>query len=571
MKGCLKFSKYQIPFFIMMLSSPCLASVEKIDYWINQEFRVSTLSKQQQVDEILWFVNAAKPYQGLTIRVVSEELKTHWYEANVLAKAFSDITGINVIHEITDEDDVIKKVIAQGQLNESIYDAYVTDSDLIGFYYRSNQIMPISEFIENDGKLVTLPTLDLDDFLGIEFVTAPNGVVYQLPTQQFANLYWFRYDWFNREELQVKFKKIYGYDLGVPKNWSAYEDIAEFFSFHVKEIDGVRIYGHMDYGKYDPSLGWRFSDSWLSMAGMGDKGLPNGLPVDDWGIRVENCHPVGASVARGGAINSPAAVYAVTKYLDWLEKYAPPEAKELDFLQAGSFLQKGNVAQQIFLYTTFLPDLLTPELLHSDGTPRWRVAPSPRGAYWQEGMKLGYQDVGAWTFFYNTPLANRQAAWLYAQFTVSKTVSLQKFLAGLTPIRESDITSSVLDSVSGKYGGLIEFYRSPARHIWTPTGVNVPHYPELSVLWWQNIGLIRNGSFSVKEGLDKLASEMDSKLKELGEKGLDRCQPKLNNISLESYWLKKEGSPKKKLDNEKIRPETLSYQDALLLWSVNDD
>ncbi len=36
----------------------------------------------------------------------------------------------------------------------------------------------------------------------------------------------------------------------------------------------------MDYGKKDPSLGWRFTDAWLSMAGVGDKGIPNGKPVD---------------------------------------------------------------------------------------------------------------------------------------------------------------------------------------------------------------------------------------------------------------------------------------------------
>ena len=59
-------------------------------------------------------------------------------------------------------------------------------------------------------------------------------------------------------------------DLGVPVNWSAYEDIAKFFSEDVKEVDGKRVYGHMDYGKKDPSLGWRFTDAWFSMAGGGD-------------------------------------------------------------------------------------------------------------------------------------------------------------------------------------------------------------------------------------------------------------------------------------------------------------
>ena len=61
------------------------------------------------------------------------------------------------------------------------------------------------------------------------------------------------------------------------------------------------IYGHMDYGKKDPSLGWRFTDAWLSMAGTADKGIPNGMPVDEWGIRVpRTARPVGASVSRGG-------------------------------------------------------------------------------------------------------------------------------------------------------------------------------------------------------------------------------------------------------------------------------
>src|SRR3712207_7897461 len=75
----------------------------------------------------------------------------------------------------------------------------------------------------------------INDFIGKSFTTAPDGKLYQLPDQQFANLYWFRYDWFQRPDLKEKFKAKYGYDLGVPVNWSAYEDIAEFFTNDVKE------------------------------------------------------------------------------------------------------------------------------------------------------------------------------------------------------------------------------------------------------------------------------------------------------------------------------------------------
>ncbi len=536
--------------------------------WINTEFKDSTLSKDQQVKEMDWFIKAAKPYQDITIRVVSERIDTHWYEANVLTKAFTDITGIKVVHEITGEDDVVKKIKTQMDLGYNIYDMYINDSDLIGTHYRSGKVVALDDFMKGEGKDVTLPTLDIKDFIGTSFTTGPDGKLYQLPDQQFANLYWYRQDWFSRPSLKKKFKQIYGYQLDVPVNWSAYEDIAEFFSVHVKEIDGVKVYGHMDYGKMDPSLGWRFSDAWLSMAGAGDKGIPNGLPVDEWGIRVKDCHPVGASVSRGGALNSPAAVYSLRKFSEWLAKYAPPDARGMNFSEAGAWPGKGQIAQQIFWYTAFTAALTDPKLAvtESDGTPKWRMAPSPRGPYWQDGMKLGYQDAGSWTMLSSTPLKRRKAAWLYAQFVVSKTVSLKKMMVGLTPIRESDINSQKMTEVAHKYGGLIEFYRSPARKAWTPTGTNVPDYPALADLWWKNAALAANNKMSAKQAMDKMAKEMDERLQKVADVGQARCQPKLNTPKAESFWLSQPGSPKAKLANEKPQGKTQSYQDSLKAW-----
>jgi glycerol transport system substrate-binding protein len=59
----------------------------------------------------------------------------------------------------------------------------------------------------------------------------------------------------------------------------------------------------------------------------------------------------------------------------------------------------------MFMYTTFVPSLVEPGIpvMNEDGTPRWRLAPSPHGAYWQEGQKVGYQDVGSWTILESTP------------------------------------------------------------------------------------------------------------------------------------------------------------------------
>ena len=284
---------------------------DAISKWAKGEFSLSTLSEKERIKELKRFQDAAKPFKGMSIKVLSETIPTHEYESKVLTKAFEEITGIKVNHQLLGEGEVVQAVQTQMQTGRNLYDAYINDSDLIGTHSRLQLAVNLTKWMKGEGKDVTLPTLDIDDFIGKSFTTGPDGDLYQLPDQQFANLYWFRKDWFDRPDLKKKFKAKYGYDLGVPVNWSAYEDIANFFTNDVKEIDGVRVYGHMDYGKRAPDLGWRMTDAWLSMAGAGSQGLPIGVRVDVWGIRMEkgSCNPVGANVSRGGATNGPAAVY----------------------------------------------------------------------------------------------------------------------------------------------------------------------------------------------------------------------------------------------------------------------
>jgi glycerol transport system substrate-binding protein len=563
---------------LLLLSSVCVAQSNAsstqtdwqalAEHYIDKEFQPSTISKEQQLKELKWFAQAAKPYQDIQVRVVSERIDTHFYESDTLAKAFYKLTGIHVIHEVTGEDDVIKKMQAQIATGKSLYDAYVNDSDLIGYHIRADVTLRLDTFMKQEGLEVTLPTLDLQDFIGLSFTSSPEGHLYQLPDQQFANLYWYRADWFARPELQKKFFKIYGYRLDVPLNWQAYEDIAEFFTLHVRELDGQRVWGHMDYGKRDPSLGWRISDAWLSLAGTGDKGLPNGVPVDDWGIRVEGCRPAGASVSRGGALNSPAAIYAVEKYVEWLDKYAPPRAKTMNFTEAGNWLVKGNIAQQIWWYSAFIAALTQPgtPIVKEDGTPKWRMAPSPKGAYWEEGMKLGYQDAGSWTFLKSTPIRRIKAAWLYAQFLVSKTVSLKKSLVGLTPIRLSDIESDAFTLKAKKLGGLVEFYRSKGRNYWTPTGSNVPDYTRLSNFWWQHIGKAVSGKISVTTAMNRLANSFDQTLDEMSQEQINTCSPRLNPQTNPADWLNKPGAPKAAKTNFPP-PKTVPYEEAIHAWN----
>jgi glycerol transport system substrate-binding protein len=564
----------------MSFAGLAFAGIEEAKKWVENEFQPSTLSKEEQMKEMEWFVKAAAPFKGMEINVLSETVPTHTYESEVLTKAFEQITGIKVNHQLLGEGEVVQAVQTQMQTNRNLYDAYINDSDLIGTHSRLQSAVNLTDWMAGEGKDVTLPTLDVDDFIGKSFTTGPDGKLWQLPDQQFANLYWFRKDWFDRPEIKEKFKAKYGYELGVPVNWSAYEDIANFFTNDVKEIDGVRIYGHMDYGKRAPDLGWRMTDAWLSMAGSTSKGLPNGRPIDEWGIRMEegSCNPEGASVSRGGGTNSPASIYAIAKWDEWLRKYAPPGAADLDFYQSLPALNQGNVAQQIFWYTAFTADMVKPKsegnnTVDDKGVPLWRMAPSPHGPYWQDGMKLGYQDCGSWTMFKSTPLDRRKAAWLYAQFTVSKTVSLKKSHVGLTIIRNSDINDKSFTERAPKLGGLVEFYRSPDRVLWTPTGINVPDYPKLAQLWWQQIGDVNSGAFTPEQAMNRLAAEMDqimARMQAADEKAktYGGCGPRLNPEKDPKEWLGKPDGPAAKLANEKPPGETIPYDELIKRWTT---
>ena len=150
---------------LMLGAQAAVADMAAAKKWVNDEFQPSTITKQQQMDEMAWFIDAAKPFQGMHIRVASEGITTHTYESATLAKAFEEITGIKVTHDIIGEGDVVEKLQTQMQSGENLYDAYVNDSDLIGTHWRYKQVRNLTDWMANAGADVTLPTLDIKTLL----------------------------------------------------------------------------------------------------------------------------------------------------------------------------------------------------------------------------------------------------------------------------------------------------------------------------------------------------------------------------------------------------------------------
>lgn len=152
---------------ILVLSLPAWAGIDAAKEFLDGEIgTTSVLSRAQQEAEMQWFIDAAEPYKGMSIKVASETLTTHEYEAKVLAPAFTKITGIKLIHDLIGEGDVVEKLQLQMQSGQNIYDAYVNDSDLIGTHWRYKQVRNLTDFMATEGSSVTSPSLDLEDFIG---------------------------------------------------------------------------------------------------------------------------------------------------------------------------------------------------------------------------------------------------------------------------------------------------------------------------------------------------------------------------------------------------------------------
>lgn len=94
-----------------------MAAAEK---WVDGEFAISAISHDEQMAEMEWFIKACEPYRGMKINSTAENIRTHFYESEVLTKAFEDICGISVTHDIIGEGDVVERLQTQMNSGENI-------------------------------------------------------------------------------------------------------------------------------------------------------------------------------------------------------------------------------------------------------------------------------------------------------------------------------------------------------------------------------------------------------------------------------------------------------------------
>ena len=54
---------------LIAFAGPASAGMAEAEKWVDDEFQPSSLSREEQLQEMEWFVKAAEPFKGMNIKV----------------------------------------------------------------------------------------------------------------------------------------------------------------------------------------------------------------------------------------------------------------------------------------------------------------------------------------------------------------------------------------------------------------------------------------------------------------------------------------------------------------------
>lgn len=280
-------------------------------------------------DDAFW-TKAAEPYKGSTIRGVSESTPPSNYVSEVLAKQFTDLTGINVEFETTSWDQMYTKAIKDMEANTGIYDFVYIEQDIIYSYLSRDFLVNISEGLEANPELKAA-NFDFGGFTTfIDYFKNDSGDVFGIPMEAFLKVYLYRKDLFDDPAARAAFRTDYGYELAPAETFGQWRDNAEFFTgwcaAQGMECWGTTVQGHTGH----PASTYEVLETIFPSYG-----------VYNWGINTETFK---ATVENGGNLNGARAKAALTFWIDLLP-YAPPEATSSTWDEVGSTFAAGRAAQ----------------------------------------------------------------------------------------------------------------------------------------------------------------------------------------------------------------------------------
>lgn len=439
---------------------------------------VTTTVYSAKPEAASWWKEAAKKYEGKTIRVITESTPPSMVIDKHVPE-FESETGIKVEFETTFYDDVYAKSMADFAAHTGIYDVIYVEIEWLGAYAGANYIYPIEDLIKEHPE-ITDPNLDLNDFLTLKQTTYKNKV-YTLPYEFFGYVYYYRRDLF--EKYSSEFKKEYGRELTVPKTMEEYEDIAKFFTGREENL-----YGHLAQAKTHNAL----VCDWQNFHNMfGDP---------DYEKNFLNWNTMRAN----GVINSSWAVEALEYYIKLL-KYAPPGALTYTWDEAAAAMQMGMIAQGP-LWGDWVMSMYDPSTSKVVGKLGFDVVP---GLSKNPKAKRLNGCASGWGI--NADSKNKEAAWLFIQWTKRKEFEPMWVIQSGVICRRSSLEHPAVQIADKYYGNYFTAQMKAAEYSYFP--LIIPEYAEMKTVAEEPLGMAVTGKLSAKDALDMLAARWDDILK----------------------------------------------------------
>lgn len=451
--------------------------------------------------EMSWWAEAAKPYEGVTIRGVSESTPPSKYVSDVLAPQFEAETGIKVEFEVTSWDQMYDKAIKDMEANTGIYDFVYIEQDIVYAYLDRDFLVNISQSLADSPELAA-PDFDASAFTSFidYFKDVETGDIYGIPMEAFVKVYLYRTDLFEDADIMAAFEAEYGYPLAPATTFDQHRDIAEFFTAY-GEANDLELWGTTVQGSTGhPASTYELIETILPSCG-----------IYNWGINQENFK---ATVENGGELNSDEAKACFDFWLSMLA-FAPPEATSSTWDEVAATFAAGRAAQG-WVYGENAAWIATdPERSAVVGNIGVALPPLSEGVLEEVSGGtgyIGYYDGGAFGIPHSSQ--NKEATMLWLQFIGQDSVQPEWAVAGSRITHEATYDDPLVVEADAATNGYYTLLREQG-----PLFAGAPPYPFHGPVRETIDPFIHSalaGELSATDALDQAAAAVDAELVQLG-------------------------------------------------------
>ncbi|MDR7123731.1 extracellular solute-binding protein [Pseudotabrizicola sp. 4114] len=256
-----------------------------------------------------------------------------WDPANALvelSKDFEAQSGIKMKFEFVPWPNYADRMLNELNSGGQLCDLLIGDSQWIGGGAENGHYIKLNDFFAAE-------SISMDDFAPATvyaYSTWPKGEpnYYALPAMGDANGWFYRKDWFERDDIKAAYKEATGQDLREPQSQKELLQIAQFFQG--REIDGQTVYG--------ASIFTERGSEGISMGATG--------ALYAWGFKYENTP---GAYDMEGAVNSPEAVEALEFYKELYKTATPPGYDNAYMEQSLDAFKSGQVAMAMNWFAFF--------------------------------------------------------------------------------------------------------------------------------------------------------------------------------------------------------------------------